>query len=115
MTGMPSGRCFPVAPLFGIYTRLTGRACHGSAGYCTRSTSSAFAVEDSTTSPSTPAVLRPALISVTRRTLADQRVCAVAEHQLLQTADPLEFPGLRRREDPLPETPYVVLNLAPID
>ena len=70
MTGMPSGRCFPVAPLFGIHTRLTGRACHGSAGYCTRSTSSAFAAEDSTTSPSTPAVLRPALISVTRRTLS---------------------------------------------
>ena len=29
ITGIPSGRCFPFA--FGMYTRLTGRGCHGAA------------------------------------------------------------------------------------
>src|SRR5664279_4487471 len=66
---MPSGRRFPVLPLFGTYTRLTGRACHGSVLCCTQSTSSILASGSDTTFPSTPAVLRPALRSVTRRTL----------------------------------------------
>src|SRR5664279_185779 len=69
ITGMPSGRRFPVLPLFGMYTRLTGRACHGSVLCCTQSTSSTLAAGSNTTFPSTPAVLRPALRSVTRRTL----------------------------------------------
>ena len=46
---------------------------------------------------------------------AQQRVGAGPEHQLLQIADPLEVPCLRRREDPLPQTPYVVLDLPPVD
>ena len=36
------------------------------------------------------------------------------EHQLLQITDPSQVPRLRRREDPLPQTPYVILGLAPI-
>ena len=46
---------------------------------------------------------------------AQQRVGAGAEHQLLQIADLGQVPCLRRREDPLPQTPYVVLDLVPID
>ena len=67
MTGIPSGRCFPLA--LGIYTRLTGRAAHGSARRCAQSARSALASGVSATSPSMPAVMRPALSSVTRRTL----------------------------------------------
>ena len=66
---MPSGRCFPLLPFFGMYTRLTGRALNGSLFCCTLEAKSALALRVSTTSPSTPAVKRPALRSVTRRTL----------------------------------------------
>ena len=65
--GIPSGRCLP--PGFGMYTRLTGIALNGSVLCCTLSTSCILASGVSTTSPSTPAVRRPALRSVTRRTL----------------------------------------------
>ena len=41
---------------------------------------------------------------------AHQRVAAGAEHQLLQIPDLLQVPCLRRREDPLPQPPYVVLD-----
>jgi hypothetical protein len=57
-------------PCFGIYTRLTGKALNGSACWCALSASLALASGVSTTSPSTPAVMRPALRSVTRRTLS---------------------------------------------
>ena len=56
-------------PCLGMYTRLTGSALNGSAFWCTLSASFALASGVSTTSPSTPAVMRPALRSVTRRTL----------------------------------------------
>ena len=56
-------------PALGMYTRLTGRALNGSVIRCTLSASLALASGVSTTSPSTPAVRRPALRSVTRRTL----------------------------------------------
>ena len=46
---------------------------------------------------------------------AHQRVGARAEHQLLQVADLLEVPRLRRREDPLPQPPYVFLRGTPIN
>ena len=46
---------------------------------------------------------------------ADQRVGAGAEHQLLQIADLVQVPCLCRREDPLPQTPYVILGLLPVD
>src|SRR5215212_1811095 len=52
-----------------MYTRLTGMALNGSVVWCTLSASLALASGVSTTSPSTPAVRRPALRSVTRRTL----------------------------------------------
>ena len=44
---------------------------------------------------------------------AHQRVGAGPEHQLLQVADPFEVPRLRRREDPLPQTPYGLLGCPP--
>jgi len=45
---------------------------------------------------------------------ADQRAAAGPEHQLLQVADLLQVPGLRCREDPPPQPPYVVLGPAPV-
>jgi len=53
----------------GMYTRLTGWALNGSVFCWILSTSFSLASGVSTTSPSTPAVKRPALRSVTRRTL----------------------------------------------
>lgn len=64
---MPSGRLLPSA--FGMYTRRTGRASQGCDMDCTHAANSARAVEVNTTCPSTPAVARPALRCVTRRTL----------------------------------------------
>ena len=58
-----------MAPGLGMYTRLTGSALNGSRECCTLKTNSALAFGVSATSPSTPAVRRPALRSVTRRTL----------------------------------------------
>ena len=46
---------------------------------------------------------------------AHQRVRARAEHQLLQPADPWKVPRLRRREDPLPQPPYVRLRTPPVN
>lgn len=66
---MPSGRRFSLLPCLGMYTRLTGMALNGSAECCTLWASVSLASGESTTSPSTPAVRRPALRSVTRRTL----------------------------------------------
>jgi hypothetical protein len=53
----------------GIYTRLTARGCHDVMDWCTRTATCALASEVIATSPSTPAVLRPALRCVTCRTL----------------------------------------------
>jgi hypothetical protein len=66
--GIPSGRRL-LLPGLGMNTRLTGMALNASAGSCTLLTSSALAFGVSATSPSTPAVRRPALRSVTLRTL----------------------------------------------
>jgi site-specific DNA recombinase len=45
---------------------------------------------------------------------AQQSVRAGAEHQLLQITDLLQVPCPARREDPLPQPPYVVFGLAPV-
>ena len=66
---MPSGRNFARFDAFGIYTRRTARGCHDETDWCTRTATSALAAEVSATSPSIPAVLRPALRCVTCRTL----------------------------------------------
>src|SRR3981081_74299 len=50
-------------------TRLTGKALNPYPGSCTLATQSVLVSSVSATSPSTPAVRRPALRSVTRRTL----------------------------------------------
>lgn len=65
--GIPSGRRFPF--LFGTYARLTGLGLHGAEWCCIQSASSALDWGSSAVLPSMPAVLRPALTSVTRRTL----------------------------------------------
>src|SRR5207344_1463804 len=59
-----------VDPDFGMNTRLTGSAVHDRVGCWTQSASSAFWEASNATLPSTPAVLRPALTSATRRTLS---------------------------------------------
>src|SRR6266571_2820049 len=64
ITGIPSPRRRPL--LLGTYTRLTGRGDHGLAWCCIQSASSAFCAAVTTSCRSTPAVLRPALSSVTR-------------------------------------------------
>lgn len=66
---MPSALNFVVDPALGMNTRLTGMAAHDEDPRCTQSASSALWDASSATLPSTPAVLRPALSSVTRRTL----------------------------------------------
>ena len=45
---------------------------------------------------------------------AQQSVRSGAQHQPLQTSDPLQVPFLRRREDPLPQTPYFPLGPVPV-
>jgi hypothetical protein len=69
ITGMPSGRSLARSVAFGMYTRLTARGRHDDRDRCTRTATSALASEVSATSPSIPAVLRPALRCVTCRTL----------------------------------------------
>jgi hypothetical protein len=69
ITGMPSGRSFARFAAFGMYTRLTAGGCQVATVECTRTATSARAWEVSATSPSIPAVLRPALRCVTCRTL----------------------------------------------
>jgi len=66
------------------------------------------------TSASTPAVRRPALRSVTRRTL---RSVFARERSInfWKAPDLCEVPRLRRREDPLPQPPYVILDPPPVD
>src|SRR6266581_74781 len=69
ITGMPSGRSFVLSPAFGMYTRRTARGFQEVIVACTCAASSALAREVSATSPSIPAVLRPALRCATCRTL----------------------------------------------
>src|SRR6266568_4483742 len=66
--GIPSGRSFARFDAFGIYTRLTARGRHDEMDWCTRTATSALASGVKATSPSIPAVLRPALRCVTCRT-----------------------------------------------
>ena len=87
---------------------------NGSVLRCTRSANFILAFGVSTTSPSTPAVKRPALRSVTRRTLTsvfarDRSINFCRLRTRLQVA------CLRRREDPLPQTPYALLTGTPIN
>lgn len=67
MTGIPSGRCFPL--LFGMNTRLTGLAFQGWDDRWTSAASLLLAAGVRARSPSMPAVLRPLLCCVTRFTL----------------------------------------------
>jgi hypothetical protein len=68
-TGIPSGLSFARFDAFGIHTRLTARGRHDVMDWCTRTATAALASGVSATSPSIPAVLRPALRCVTCRTL----------------------------------------------
>jgi hypothetical protein len=69
ITGIPSGRSFARFDAFGMYTRLTAGGCQVAIVECTRTATSARAWAVNATSPSIPAVLRPALRCVTCRTL----------------------------------------------
>jgi hypothetical protein len=66
-TGIPSGRCLPLA--LGIYTRRTGTGSQEPMERCTRTATRHLAGESSATSPSIPGVRRPVLRWVTCRTL----------------------------------------------
>jgi hypothetical protein len=66
---MPSGLSFARFDAFGMCTRLTARGFHDDRDWCTRTATPALASEVSATSPSIPAVLRPAFRCVTCRTL----------------------------------------------
>ena len=66
---MPSGRNFARFDAFGMCTRRTATGRHDEMDWCTRTATCALASEVSATSPSIPAVLRPALRCVTCRTL----------------------------------------------
>src|SRR6266536_2749776 len=57
--GIPGGRCLPFA--LGIYTRRTGRGCQDAMDWCARTATVTLAGPSSATTPSTPAVARPAL------------------------------------------------------
>src|SRR5215472_3480492 len=69
ITGIPSGRSFARFDAFGIYTRLTATGVQDETDRCTRTATSPLASEVKATSPSIPAVPRPALRCVTCRTL----------------------------------------------
>ena len=69
ITGIPSGLSFARFDAFGMYTRLTAEGVQVRMLECTRTATSARASEVNATSPSIPAVLRPALRCVTCRTL----------------------------------------------
>ncbi len=56
-----------------------------------------------------------ASIALGRLPHADQRVAPAPQQQLLQVPDRGQVPVLRRREDSLPQSPYVVLMVPPID
>ena len=59
ITGMPSGRRFPLA--FGIYTRRTGDGSHEERVRCTRTATCALASGVSATSPVDPGGLAPGI------------------------------------------------------
>ena len=69
ITGMPSGLSLARFDAFGMCTRLTARGFHDVMDWCTRTAICALASGVNATSPSIPAVLRPVLRCVTRRTL----------------------------------------------
>src|SRR5450755_5181672 len=69
ITGIPSGLDLAGFDAFGIYTRLTATGFQDETDRCTRTATSPRALEVKATSPSIPAVLRPALRCVTCRTL----------------------------------------------
>ncbi len=69
IAGIPSGLDFAGFDAFGINTRLTARGVQDETDRCTRTATSPRALEVKATSPSIPAVLRPALRCVTCRTL----------------------------------------------
>ena len=98
-TGIPSGRCFPLA--FGMYTRRTGNGSQDERERCTRTATSARSGDDKATSPSTPAVRRPALRWVTCRTLTsvfDQELSIIfcSDRTVAQSCSRVALKILRR-------------------
>ena len=114
ITGIPSGRRLVRLPALGMYTRLTGMALNGSVVWCTLSASLALGLRGEH-HLAVHARRQTTGVALRHPPHADQRVRARSEHQLLQVADLLEVPRLRRREDPLPQPPYVFLHPPPVD
>jgi hypothetical protein len=99
-TGIPSGLSFARFDAFGMYTRLTAEGSQVWMLECTRTATSARAWEVNATSPSMPAVLRPALRCATCRTLTNvfDRERSISFCRLLTLG---QLPS-RCLEDPLP-------------
>jgi hypothetical protein len=72
-----------------------------------------FVLPSRTILPSTPAVKRPALSSVTRRT-ASSVFDRDRSINFCRIPDPFMVLCLRSREDPLSQTPYVFLASTPV-
>ena len=103
-------------PSSGCTRGLTGKALNGSVSviWCTLSASLALASGVSTTSPSTPAVRRPALRSVTRRTLisvfARDRNISFCRLRTLRRSPAFDAVKIRRLQPP-----YVILDPPPVN
>src|SRR6201999_4110047 len=111
----------------GICTRLTATGVQDEADRCTRTATCALASGVSATSPSIPAVLRPALRCVTCRTLTSvlARLRSISFCRFLTlgqscSCDALKIRCRSRRtcpslETPPPPPPYLPLLLPPVD
>ncbi len=95
-------------------TRLTGKAFQVCVWSCTHATSRALSRAVTMTRSSTPAVKRPAFRCVTRRTL-NSVFARERSISFCQIADLFEVACLRRREDPLTQPSYAVLDRTPVD
>ena len=107
--GIPSGLCF--AARLRDSTRLTGLAVHTVTG-AGPAAHSAFPGQQHR--PAVDARRLASGVDLRDPPHTQQCVGAGPEHQLLQVADLLQVPCLRCREDPLPQTPYVLLDLPPV-
>ena len=112
ITGIPNGRCFPLA--FGMCTRRTGSGFQERSVWCTATAISALVCDDSATCPSTPAVRRPALRWVTCRTLIsvfdqDRNIIFCSDRTFAQSCSRVALKILRR------SLPTLLLVDPPVD
>ena len=108
-----------VLPRLGMYTRLTGRALNGSVVLLDPVGQSCFGLGGEH-HLAVHARRQTTGVALGHPPHAQKRVGARPQHQLLQAADPVQVPRLRRREDPLPQPPYAhprpaASRLAPVE